>query len=123
MKRGAASLAAVLATISCLGACGSSSSNTTPPPASITVAQGSLIVPSHGFVPLSMTTTATGTLNVQLNLSSNIVVTGIFTSGCTVGGQGSGCTYLNITEVASTSSSKTLAAPGAAAASYVVLFG
>ena len=117
------SLAAAVAAISCLGACGSSSPQSTPPN-SVSVTQGSIVVPAHGFVPLSMATTKAGTLNFQLTLTSNIVVAGVVPSSCTTGGSSrSGCSPLNYTEAASTSSSKTLTAPGAAAGSYVIILG
>lgn len=120
MRNGVVPLTAVLAALS-FGACGSSSDEPPPP---ITVVQGSLVVPAHRFLPVSMTTTAAGTLTVQIGLTPNVVVAGIVTSACTGGaGGGAACRSLGYTEAASTDSSKTLTAPGAAPGSYVVIFG
>ena len=120
MKNGLVALAAVLAAFS-FGACGSSSTDEGTP---ISVVQGSLTVPPHGFLPVPMTTTAAGTLNVQIGTTPNIVVAGIVTSACTAGvARTSACSALSYTEAASSDSSKTLKAAGAAAGSYVVIFG
>ena len=120
MRNGVVPLAAILAALCSLGACGSSSQNQ---PAPITVVQGSLVVPAHRFLPVLMTTTAAGTLTVQIGLTPNIVVAGIVTSACTAGASRTGCSSLSYTEAASSDSSKTLTAPGAAPGSYVVIFG
>jgi hypothetical protein len=71
-----------------------------------------------------MTTTAAGTLNVQIGLTGNIVVAGIATSDCTAGAsRGAACRSLSYTEAATSDSAKTLTAPGAPPGSYVVVFG
>jgi len=121
MRNGVVPLAAVLAALSSLGACGSPSDQAPPP---ITVVQGSLVVPAHRFLPVPLTTTAAGTLTVQIGLTPSIVVAGIATSACTAGASRSaGCSALAYTEAATGDSSKTLTAPGAAPGSYVVIFG
>lgn len=116
-------LAAALVAVS-LGACHSSSSDQTPSPTAspIAIVQGSLVVPGHGFLPVSMTTTTAGTLTLRLGLTSNIVVAGIVSSACAAGAR-NGCAPLSYSEAVSSDSSKTLTAPGAAAGSYVVVFG
>ena len=113
-------LAAVVIAASTLGACGSSSSQTS---SGITVLEGSVIISPHHVFPLSMTTMAPGTLTVQLNLPPDIMVAGIATSGCTVAAsQNFNCTFLDYSQAPTTSPSKTLTVPDAAAGNYVLIF-
>ena len=120
-------LAAVLAVLPFPG-CGSSSSDrpgpgSTPGPTPGPIAQGSAVVPAHGFLPVTLTTTGSGTLNVQLGLTPNIVVSGIVTSGCTAASTRASCRTLSYTEGESTDSSKTLIVAGVTAGSYALILG
>ena len=120
MKTHSLLVAAVLA----LGGCGSSDKtpSPSPPPSGAAVIEGSVSVPAHGFLSVPLTITRAGTLTMRFTLTRNIVVAGIFTAPCAAGTR-SGCTPLGYTETASSDSSTTLTAPGAAAGSYVVIFG
>src|SRR5882672_2431933 len=121
MRNAGMPLAAFLVALSALGGC-HASSDQNPSPSPSPIIQGSKVVPPRGFVPVAMTTTAAGTLTLRLGLTPSIVVAGIVTSACATGAR-SGCSPLSYTEAATNDSSKTLTAAGAAAGSYVLIFG
>jgi hypothetical protein len=126
MKIAVVTRAALTAAALALGACGSSSDKAPPGPGPSAspgaVIQGSAVVPAHAFAPVSLTTTAGGTLTIRLDLSRNIVVAGIFPAACAAGTRVA-CSPLAYTESASSDSSDTLTATGASPGTYVVIFG
>jgi hypothetical protein len=126
---GTRSLFAVAAVLAALPftACGSSSRDSDhpspTPSASGPVIQGSTLIPGNGFLPVTLTTTASGTLTIQLGLTPNIVMAGVVTSGCTAPATRAACRTLSYTEGTSSDSSKTVIVPGAAAGTYLVMLG
>src|SRR5437879_4162867 len=113
-------VAAVLALMSSLGGCGSSTSpsgTATPTPGPNTVAQGSLAPlapPANHFFAIPVTTTAAGTLTLQVNWTSvtDVLLVGIATSTCTVSAYLNGsCTFISVDGSAVTAATKTLTTP------------
>jgi hypothetical protein len=127
MLRRVVHLAGVLAMVSSLGGCGSSTSPTgtaTPTPGPNTVAQGSVAPLAHQFFAVPVTTATAGTLTLQVNWTSatDVLLVGIATSTCTVPAYVSAsCTFLSVDGNATTTATKTLTAPAQAADSYVVI--
>jgi hypothetical protein len=113
----------LLAAVFALAGCGASSDpGPSPSPSTVPGGEGSVSVPAHGFVSVPLNTSTSGTLVLRLSLTRDIVVAGLFTSPC-AGGNRSGCSPLTYTETASSDSSTTVTATGAAAGSYVLILG
>jgi hypothetical protein len=127
MIRRVVRLAGVLAVVSSLGGCGSSTSPTgtaTPTPGPRTVALGSVAPLAHEFFAIPVTTATAGTLTLQVNWTSasDVLLVGIATSTCTVAAYvNAACTFLSVDGSATTTATKTLTTPVQPADSYVVI--
>jgi hypothetical protein len=127
MTRRAVCVAGVLAVVSSLGGCGSSTSPTgtaTPTPGPNTVALGSVAPLAHQFFAIPVATSTAGILTLQVNWTSatDVLLVGIATSTCTVPAYvNAACTFLSVDGSAATTATKTLATPAQPAGSYVVI--
>ena len=127
MIRRVVPLAGVLAAVSWLGGCGSSTSpsgTATPTPGANTVALGSVAPLAHQFFAIPVTTATAGTLTLQVNWTSasDVLSVGIATSTCTVAAYVSaGCTFLSVDGSVTTTATKTLATAVEPPDSYVII--
>jgi hypothetical protein len=127
MMRRVVALAGVLAVVSSLGGCSSSTSpngTATPTPGPNTVALGSVAPLAHQFFAIPVHTDIGGTLTLQVTWTSatDVLLVGIATSSCTVAAYlNAACAFLGVDDSAATTPTKTLATPVEPANTYVVI--
>jgi hypothetical protein len=127
MMRRVVPLAAVLALMSLLGGCSSSTSPTgtaTPTPGPNTVALGSVAPLANQVFVIPVNTAIGGVLTLQVTWTSatDVLLVGIATSSCSVPAyRNAACTFLAVDGSTATTATKTLATPVEPANTYVVV--